>query len=137
MVKKFKSLAMAAVLSLMMVTGVVVATTVPAAATGSGCKPGVQQPCAFVWTRNHPQPDCKVYMRFYNPDNTTILRSVAVFHDGHEVFGDDDFIGQGLTPSLGNPPMIFGPLEDGEWRILVTSGNIVMADKTFDFSCGL
>jgi hypothetical protein len=140
MSSKLKRIAAAAVFSFMMIAGVVVATTTPAGATGDYCGPGVTQPCALIWTKKpplFPQADCKVYMRFYNPGFTTIPRSIAVFHDGNEVFGDDDFIGHGFTPSLSQDPMTFGPLSDGEWRILVTSGSTVMGDKTFDFNCGL
>ena len=137
MISKLKSMTAAAVFSFMMIAGVAVATTTPAGATGGYCGPGVSQPCAIIWTKTIPAPDCKVYMRFYNPSFTTIPRSIAVFQDDVEVFGDDDFIGHGFTPSLTQAPMTFGPLEDGEWRILVTSGSTVMGDETFNFNCGL
>ena len=125
MIKNLKEIAAGLALSLLVVAGVVVATTVPAAATGA-CGPGVETPCGIV----EAKPNCSIHLKFYNPGSEEILRSIAVFRDGQEVFGDDAFIGHGFTPTL-----IFGPLADGEWRFLVTSGSTVMADETF--TCGV
>jgi hypothetical protein len=108
------------------------------------CSQTVHQDCldpitALVWTKRpplFPTADCKVYFRFYNPNDVTVPRTISVFHNGTEVFGDDDFLAPGLTPALGQPPLTFGPLANGEWRIVVSSLGQVFADRTFDFNCG-
>lgn len=108
------------------------------------CSETVQEDCldpitALVWTKRppfFPTADCKVYFRFHNPNNVTVPRTITVFLNGEEFFGDDDFLTPGFTPALSQPPLTFGPLSDGEWRIVVSSLGEVFADKTFDFSCG-
>lgn len=136
---KVNTLASKVVLSLVMVLGLVVASgIVPSVASAHPkryCTPTITHGCLkpFVVTVTTPtSTDCRAYFTFNNPNNVTVPRSIAVFHNGTEVFGDDDF----LTPGQ-NPPLVYGPFADGQWRFVVSSYGTVFANEEFNFNCGI
>jgi hypothetical protein len=132
---------------LLMVVGLVVAggasAVVPASVSAEQqpryCSETIKHNClepikARVWTQKpplFPEADCKIYFRFFNPNDVTVPRTITVFFNGEEFFGDDDFLPPGFTSTP-----TFGPLPDGEWRVVVSSLGTVFADKTFNFNCG-
>jgi len=137
---------------LIMVTAVVAggtamvmrASSVSAQGQPRYCSDTVKRNClqrlqVAVWTNQPPAvpvADCTINFRFYNPNQVTVPRNITVFRDGQEFFGDDDFLSPGFTPALGAPPLTFGPLPDGTWRVVVSSLGTTFADKTFSFHCG-
>jgi len=70
-----------------------------------------------------------VTFNFNNKNDENAPRIITVFLDGEEFFEDNGFAEPGKST------LQFGPLPNGEWRIVVHWEDRTFADKTFNFDC--
>ena len=136
MITKLKKIVTRIATPLLVVVGIVVATGVPTVAADPLCGPGSSTPCAIVWTNTTPQPDCKIYIRFYNPYGVSVPRNITIYYNGEENYGDVTWVGPGWTPATNQSPLTYNPPFNGEWRVVVASGTTTLVDKEFYFNCG-
>ncbi len=68
-------------------------------------------------------------LNFTNPNSVDGPRTIAVFRDGQEVFGDDGFA------APGDSVLTYGPFVNATWRVVVTWDGRTFADTTVVFPC--
>lgn len=66
---------------------------------------------------------------FNNENRVNAPRIITVYLNGEEFFEDNGFAEPGLST------LQFGPLPNGEWRVVVHWEGLVFADRTFNFTC--
>lgn len=87
------------------------------------------QPIQVTITDNCKREGGVINFTFVNPNSVDAPRSIAVFFNGTEIFGDDGFAEPGTTT------FSYGPFENGEWRVVVSYQDRVFADRIIQFSC--
>jgi hypothetical protein len=100
------------------------APAAPAASSGTRLAVEIDGSC------NIDPPGLMFDFTFTNDSKRPVPRTITVYRDSREVFGDDD-----VAPPR-ESTLTYGPLAEAEWRIVVTSGRRVIGDETFALGCG-